>query len=163
MCAAHPARRGRSCEAPPRCCQSCSGHTHTQCVQHPKNSCHTVPMADTTPDTPAVTPPCSRHVAWTAHLPLSPSDIPQIDGAAPDPELEDGLRPDPEPDPDPDISYLNGYRRRPYSVNRPWTQYDLDKKTLCASCGTAVHVVRINKIICNCMYVKKGRKCVLKC
>ena len=30
-----------------------------------------------------------------------PRDIPQLDGAAPYPELEDGLRPDPEPDPDP--------------------------------------------------------------
>ena len=87
----------------------------------------------------------------------SPSNIPQLDGAGPDPELEDGLRLDPEPDHDPGGSYL-GYRRRPYSVNRPWTQYDLDKKTLCASCGIALNVVRDNKIICNCMYIKKGQK-----
>ena len=46
-------------------------------------------MAETTPKTPKVTPPCSKHVAWTAHLPLSSTDIPQLDGAAPDPELED--------------------------------------------------------------------------
>ena len=56
------------------------------------------------------------------------SNIPQLDGAAPDPELEDRLRLDPEPDPNPDSSYLQGYRRRPYSANRPWTQYDLDKR-----------------------------------
>ena len=55
---------------------------------------------------------------------VSPSNIPQLDEAAPYPELEDGLRLDPEPDPDPDSSYLQGYRRRPYSVNRPWTQHD---------------------------------------
>ena len=92
----------------------------------------------------------------------SPSKIPQLDGAAPDPELEDGLRLDPEPDPD--SSYPQGYRQQPYSANRPWTQYDLDKKTLCASCGKALNVVCENKIIRNCLFIKKAKKkMVLKC
>ena len=49
------------------------------------------------PETPAETPPCSRHVPWTVHIPLSPSDIPQLDGAATDPELS--CDPDPVCDP----------------------------------------------------------------
>ena len=51
------------------------------------------------PETPAETPPCSRHVPWTVHIPLSPTDIPQLDGAAPDPPSDipqlDGAAPDP--------------------------------------------------------------------
>ena len=41
----------------------------------------------------ADSPPCSRHVPWTSHLPPSSTSIPQLDGGAePEPEAEPDLR-----------------------------------------------------------------------
>ena len=80
---------------------------------------------------------------------------------APNPELEEGLRPDPEQDPEQDPNntfYIYGYRRRPYSNNQPWTQLDLDKKTKCTSCGISLYlqiVWSVKKFICNSMLVNK--------
>ena len=50
----------------------------------------------------ADSPPCSRHVPWTRHLPLSPTSIPQLDGGA-----------EPEPEAEPDFGaerYLKNYK-----------------------------------------------------
>ena len=46
----------------------------------------TVPTKSPSPKTPAFTPPCSRHVAWTKHQLPSPTPIPQLDGEATDPD-----------------------------------------------------------------------------
>ena len=46
----------------------------------------TVPTKPPSPKTPAFTPPCSRHVAWTKHQLPSPTPIPQLDGETTDPD-----------------------------------------------------------------------------
>jgi len=80
----HASRSCRSSSAPPRHSFSRDIPPSLKYGRGVKVS-PAVPHSPPSPKTPAFTPPLSRHLAWTSHLP-SPTPIPQLDGDNPEPD-----------------------------------------------------------------------------